>query len=63
MDPFQIRDSERKPTSCSLLLCALHAAITVLPENAWFYLALRLLCLHIMEMKMFLASLKICIDL
>lgn len=30
---FQIRDSERKPTSCSLLLCALYTTITVLAHS------------------------------
>lgn len=38
-DPFQIRDSERKPTSWSLLLCAVYAAVTVLLDNVWFHLA------------------------
>lgn len=63
MDPFQIRDSERKPASFGLLLCALHTDITVLPDNVWFYLTPRLLCLCIMEMKTFLALLKIRIHL
>jgi len=60
---FHIRDSERKPASCSFLFRALSATVTVLPDNVMFYLTLRLLCLHIVEMKTFLASLKIFIDL